>query len=409
MATSKVEGAPCDTVVILGAGYSYDAGIPLLSGFVDQMWEFAVRGKANGKRLSHEDAKIFNEAIKVREDLNDYHGRAAFDDRNIEDILSILSFGTFAPRRGRTNRVAAINRAIARTIELTCSVKHPGLLNPRHAEIIEEGPQMYRDFWHAIFALEAKGIRPPSIITFNYDLVLERSLLQTLVGTHYDPYGKRFPYSHVRVDHRYGLVSPPVFLMKSVPFHSDSGHTPGYMAETQTEFPPSGLLNVEILKLHGSLNFPATRAAVPAAGASNIAAAVEDPLILPPIFNKQSTDAQRGIWTTAMERLRSAKNVVIVGYSLPRTDIYMQYFLKAALGPNVDLNRIFVFDPAIARKSPAGDAMIDRYQECFSTQLRNRMCFYPEDLGAHTTSPQRTGTAEHFVHALGNSPEAVMF
>jgi hypothetical protein len=81
-----------DNIIIFGAGVSADAGIPLLANFVDKMWEFAVRGKNGQDELSDEDKIIFKKVLDIREELNGYHGRASLDDRNIEDILSILSF-----------------------------------------------------------------------------------------------------------------------------------------------------------------------------------------------------------------------------------------------------------------------------------------------------------------------------
>lgn len=81
-----------NNVIILGAGFSHDAGIPLLGGFVERMWEFAARKTHNGNPLDAADLEIFEDAIQVKNELDSYHGRAVFDDRNIEDILSILSF-----------------------------------------------------------------------------------------------------------------------------------------------------------------------------------------------------------------------------------------------------------------------------------------------------------------------------
>ena len=38
-----------DSVIVFGAGASFDAGIPLMSGFVERMWELAIRGSYNRK------------------------------------------------------------------------------------------------------------------------------------------------------------------------------------------------------------------------------------------------------------------------------------------------------------------------------------------------------------------------
>jgi hypothetical protein len=78
----------------------------------------------------------------------------------------------------------------------------------------------------------------------------------------------------------------------------------------------------------------------------------------------------------------------------------MQYFLKAGLGPNVDLSKIFVFDPVLYSENiDAANAMKDRYASCFSTQLRRRICFEP---GMNTKRkgprPSGLGTTRDFVN-----------
>src|SRR5436190_23769116 len=79
-------------VILLGAGASADAGIPLLGSFVDKMWEFATRGKVGEKAIPPADQQILNAAIEIGRQLERYNSRAFFDNRNIEDILSLLSF-----------------------------------------------------------------------------------------------------------------------------------------------------------------------------------------------------------------------------------------------------------------------------------------------------------------------------
>ena len=116
-----------DNVIILGAGFSHSAGIPLLGGFVERMWEFAVRKSHGGQDLSPQDLEIFEDAIKVKNELDGYHGRAVFDDRNIEDILSILSFNVLGGARGDKDKLNRMNRAIAKTIELCCTITHTGV------------------------------------------------------------------------------------------------------------------------------------------------------------------------------------------------------------------------------------------------------------------------------------------
>lgn len=379
-----------------------------MGGFVDTMWELAIRGSKGDVQLSAPDLELFRDANKVRLDLNDYHGRVAFDDRNIEDILSILSFNSYSSKRNSNDRMATFVKAIGRTIEICCSVKHPGLRSDGSAQVVKDGPDLYRDFWVSLFAARKTGKTLPCIITFNYDLVLERSLFQVLNGVVFSAFGDpKPPASHVRIQHHFPSIPDRVYELINVRYGTHDSRDGTLLHEVASES-VSEILDIEILKLHGSLNFPAAGTKLPSQGTYNVVDALPSPLILPPIFNKQSTVSQKNIWTAALERLRGAKNIVVVGYSLPRTDIYMQYFLKAALGPNVDLNRIFVFDPANYGSQKSAEEMKARYEECFSPQLRNRIHFKPEEVGAGFGS-SKPGTAAHFVHALRKAPAALLF
>ncbi|MBV1932384.1 MAG: hypothetical protein KUG71_11790, partial [Porticoccaceae bacterium] len=131
------------------------------------------------------------------------------------------------------------------------------------------------------------------------------------------------------------------------------------------------------------------------------------PYILPPVSNKQSNGSGNQSWKTALQRLREAKNVVFVGYSLPKTDMYMQFFLKAALGPNQELNKLFVFDPVLWEDSDASRDMKKRYEMCFSEQLRSRIVFKPEL--SHTSHSKFSGTTKHFVNVMEDDPSSILF
>ena len=44
-----------DNVIILGAGASFDAGVPLMAGFFNKMWNFAMRKSNGNENLSTEE------------------------------------------------------------------------------------------------------------------------------------------------------------------------------------------------------------------------------------------------------------------------------------------------------------------------------------------------------------------
>ena len=399
-----------DNVIIVGAGASVDAGVPVLRNFVDTMWEIAIRGRIGDKVLEDSDKEIFKRAMAVRDDLNEYHGRAAFDDRNIEDILSLLTFNQMAGGRGTRTDIPSITKAIARTIELTCKVRHSGSLN----SVQQEGSDIYRRFWRGFVRhVDSLKRQLPAIISFNYDLVFERSFLQSFVGMDYSPFdeSKPFPFDRVSIDYHYDQLDDHQYSRKFVSFRGAS-MVPKQGVRLVREIPASDrrALSIPILKLHGSVNFPQPASRKRESSASkaidpdftDLPRALDDPYILPPIFNKTSS-GPTVMWKEALNQLREAKNVTIVGYSLPRTDIYMQYFLKSALGPNLNLNKITVFNPLLYNEGR--QEMEDRYASCFAPQLRNRIVFKPH----HERYEGQPGTFEHFVDLLESDPAKLFF
>ena len=368
-----------DNAIILGAGASVDAGIPLLANFVEKMWEFAITGKQGEKELSAEDKQIFSESIKVRNELDGYHGRASFDDRNIEDILSILSFNMIGGDETDLAKLQWINKAIARTIELTCSIKHDGVLNRKQGDT-----NVYQWFWASLFKRFSSSPKSfPTIISFNYDLVMERSLFQTLINTKFSngDYDSTFPFDGITLKYQYKFIEDVSYLVKYIQYQNSSSDS--YLesgVELGTKLVKCNAeelknpVEVEILKLHGSLNFSSSKKITsPEFNPTN---PVDDPYIIPPNINK-SISTDQTMWGIGLKKLREAKNIVIVGYSMPQTDIYMQYFIKAGIGPNVNLNKIVVFNPTLFTSGKENDEMRERFGNCFSPQLRNRIDFEP--------------------------------
>ena len=396
-----------ENVIILGAGFSYDAGIPMLNNFIERMWEYSIRGVAGGFKLTSEDKIILSEALEIRSEMDGYHGRVAFDDRNIEDILSMLAFNLLGGGASDRNKLKAFTNAISKTIELACNVKHPGIpTGPRpQYTAISDGSEIYRRFWKAMFEWHKCGQPLPTIITFNYDLVLERALLQVLTNKYYNHHDNPVPFRNISLDYQYKQFPQQNYDVNYIRYGDFDSKEGTCLNHSNTEDHHNSA-HIELLKLHGSLNFPNAK---PKSDDElpSITNVIENPYILPPVSNKQSNGSGNQSWKTALQRLREAKNVVFVGYSLPKTDMYMQFFLKAALGPNQELNKLFVFDPTLWDDSVASNDMKKRYEMCFSEQLRPRIVFKPEL--SHPSYSSFSGTTEHFVNIMENNPSSILF
>jgi SIR2-like domain len=366
-----------DNVIILGAGASADAKIPLMNNFVETMWEMAIRGTDGREPLTTEDHDLMKKAMEIKDELDNYHGRVNFSDRNMEDILSILSFNEMSGDVNGREKLATFVKAISRAIELTCQVTHDG-----KARLQTSGSDVYRQLWTSLLA-RYKRCSLPTLITFNYDLVLERSLYQILVSQGNAPMKEGL--DGVSIAYHCDTLERVDLAIRPQQYEINRRMEKGTTLEMETGEHPT---KIDILKLHGSLNFPKGGPSDPIPPVL----AVDDPLIMPPIFSKMEYGKSLNkAWLTALKRLRKTKNVIIVGYSLPSTDIYMQYFLKAGLGPNVNLNKIFVFDPLLFENDESCHAMIERYKTCFSPQLQDRIIFKPRGGG-------RLGKPGDFVH-----------
>jgi hypothetical protein len=158
--------------ILFGAGSSADAGIPLMNNFVDVMWECGYRGKIKDKIIPEAENAIFTEANKIRKRLEGFSIRAFFDNRNLEDILGLLSFEALGNNSASTEYETVV-KAVARTIELSCIFQY-------HAGGIVALPNrqtLYHRFWN-IFLGDNDELRSnlPALLTFNYDLVFERTL-----------------------------------------------------------------------------------------------------------------------------------------------------------------------------------------------------------------------------------------
>ena len=407
-----------DNVIIFGAGASFDAGIPLLNNFIDTMWGYAVRGRSPHGELSSDDRDLLAQADQIRVGLERYNSRANFNMRNLEDVLSLLSFEALAGGEALQKYQTWV-KAITRTVELSTS--HPYINAPRETSDYKKTP--YHHFWDALLGKNSNG-HPPALITFNYDLVLERTLWDFFHAV--SDNGSSFKPAKVSCKINY-FLKPYNYTIKAQECHYVLPHlqvSSDLSSRTinvrhngfrpAVEYNSDGDVEIPYLKLHGSLNWcvrttPKQDEQIPGElrPALSPTQAVETPLILPPVFNKMNLGNVNSVWQKGLEILREAKHIILVGYSLPQTDIYMQYFLKAAVGPNSSLQKIIVFDPTLFCAGAANEAMRKRYRECFSPQFQEQITFEPKV--PPMFDPDQHGKFSHFIEMLQNRRNELFF
>ena len=70
-----------------------------------------------------------------------------------------------------------------------------------------------------------------------------------------------------------------------------------------------------------------------------------EPVLVPPTWKKILGGPLEGIWDAAVHSLETATRIVIIGFSIPPTDMHFKYLLAAGLHKNVSLRQILFVNP----------------------------------------------------------------
>ena len=201
-----------------------------------------------------------------------------------------------------------------------------------------------------------------TVITLNYDTVLERTVHTTLANRP-DEHGPR----------EFDLYQMPLSVLRL----RQAGTLGGLPVQT-----------FRLLKLHGSINwfysgqdaspgeqiyYRAVTSGSPSEDDWGRANATDGeirrltsdkaPLIVPPVSEKSRFYENRTIrmlWTAAREALALADEVWCVGYSLPETDLTMKLFLRSVARPK----RVYVVN-RLCGANGKEDRILERYREAF--------------------------------------------
>jgi len=314
-----------------------------MSDFLDRTLELQRAGKIS------ENDEEYREVFRIRAELEDVNKKSFLPLDNIETLFGAVEMGRIIGKL--PNRpIEEINRLreliitlIVRTLEL--SIPFP--VSDQHIY----PPPPYDDFAKVLKKLvdEQKDFKS-SIITFNYDLALDYSM------------------HHQGIPYDYYLIRSPDEENRELPF----------------------------LKLHGSINWgvcPVCKAIVPRFIqeanfhifpdtkqvyydlGSKISQKshcdekpLQGPLLVPPTWNK--TDYQKdvaNVWKRAARDLSEAENIIVIGYSLPETDLFFRYLYAIGTESRTILRKFWVFDP--------DESVEIRFQKLIGQGIKNRFSF----------------------------------
>lgn len=315
-------------VYVLGAGFSAARGIPVISSFTHFLRDAHEWLEEQGRAA---DVRAIGNVLDFRQKATPAAYRVKLDLENIEELFSLAA--------AIGDELAQdICRSIAATIEYSERRKPvpmtshaiqsksaipelpEAILDPKLKE--ESGPgglnASASTYNFALAAMLGKLDAPKkratnSIISFNYDLVVEDALTDL---------GISFSYG---------------FGPKSYALH-----------ESSKRFLLRRTADVPLLKLHGSINwaYPGRRL-----GKLTVHGSYRDvrelglvPQLVPPTWRKTFDGALSHVWDEALRRISTATRLIVLGFSMPPTDLHFKYLMAAGLRENLSLREIVFVD-----------------------------------------------------------------
>lgn len=351
-------------VYILGAGFSAHAGYPLIPNFMNVMKD-SLDWLTRSKR--EEEIKSIENVLQFQQILRPASDRICVDVENIEELFSMAFSKIQGPSEDFRNSLAI---SIAATLDYSknngnhpkCSIdlgsrdEYP--LPPQgFQQVLDKRYEgdLY-DFFLGVIAGNRKKewARKDTIITFNYDLLVEEALTNLGISAVYG--GLHGGFFGNFQDTRYYPDEPEQF---GVPDPLPEG-------------------SIRIIKLHGSVNWMFNPEFDPNsdAGSDQYRVIIVDDyqktwsyqeayekrigskknrpprlLLAPPTWSKDLRDLNAplsNVWNAAVSALESATRIIVIGYSMPQTDPYFKYLLAAGLSENISLRKLFFINPILS-------------------------------------------------------------
>jgi len=299
-----------NVVYLLGAGFSAPLGLPTISTFY---WKAKDLYESDRKKFAH-----FSKSF----DLMDSFGRLKTfmkaDLENIEETLSILEMADVLSSE-------PMSQPFSNFISDVIVAYTPDIPAPEKIQDEDIEPRIPRFFGnnpllssYCIFVAQLLALRPPRKV--NGKWTLERG----------EPFAH---YSVVNLNYDRVLETACDYIQKHY------RQKPPLRFSDPTSKIQATATDVMLAKLHGSVITE----------------------IVPPTWNKKIHQGILPAWRAAFTAVAKANELRFIGYSLPETDSYFRYFLKAAISNSFNLQRVDVL---------CSGNVQNRYQQLFeSTRL----------------------------------------
>jgi hypothetical protein len=333
-----------DIVFVLGAGASAHTGAPIMKEFFNVVCDLY-----DDELISAEDKEAFKLIIDAKADLERILAKVAFDLNNLETLFSLIEMGKLInifPGNIPVDKLhGAIQRVIVRTIELRTECQY----KPDNTDAYDLLAQ------DIVLLEEQKRSISSSILTFNYDVAIDLAIERRVAPIDYCLHEKQggvlsdfkllklhgsFNWAKYKKDERGDVIPIPIktFVEEYCPpsFDVKIVNPIDLSAEdvTKKTFQIDIGSRINKLKPHFYSGYdPSLLDAFP--------------LIVPPTWSKtEYHKILQNVWAQAAREISTAKYIFVIGYSLPKSDLFFQYLLALGMLSISRIKSFWVVDVA---------------------------------------------------------------
>lgn len=342
-------------VYVLGAGFSADAGAPVMRDFFSRARHLKDDPHSG---LFPQEREIFERVIQYRFELDRALAKVLVDLDNIEQLFGFLEMELRLSPQANARLRSDMIYVIARTLELTStkalSVQQHSLLSDN---VGGRRQHRFNGNQYGFFAGFASGRWNPakqyegrsvdSVVSFNYDLILEREMNSLGIGPAYQCTAAAY----------YEGFGEPKLHVKLLKMHGSANWVHCNQCDVLWAFSPEKAKQTEL-------------ASQPCPSCHQTERLTS--VIVPPTWNK-GIEAKfiLPVWKEVLNELTSAGRLFIIGYSFPESDQFFKYLLGLALSKNSSLTEIHVVSDS--------DKIKQRFESQFHPYFHERVVRYHTD------------------------------
>ena len=367
-------------VYILGAGFSQPAGAPLINDFLDRSRSFLDEPLGHFGEFNRAQREPFEAVFKYKNAMARAREKVLIDLDNIEELFGLVEISlrldpaqqpirdSTALMISRTLEWATQDASIRSRVQIAPCPDDGGwfrnqgfspdsIQSNNTAAVHSIHMDIYTYFAALVVGLlddpKQRRFRSDSIITFNYDLVLDYALHQVGVIPDY-----HLPTPVEDPDWKPPRPTYPLFKLHGSSNWGVCSKCHG-LCIGQNSRPPNEPIWYPLQRCVGCQKQSYM------------------PLLVPPSWDKTGhRDILAPVWDKAVKELKSAKRICVIGYSMPKSDSFFKYLLALALAENDRLTNLIVVDK--------GQEVLDRWKDFLEPMFaKRRFDFHPEGLTSY--------------------------